>query len=682
MNVDDMILVSIDDHLVEPPDIFQAHVPQKYRDQAPHLVRDEHGMDQWVFGEQVMGMVGLNAVVSWPKEQWGMNPSSIAEMRPGAYDIHERIRDMNRNGILASMCFPSMAGFSGRTFQEASDKDLSLVMLKAYNDWHIDEWCAAYPGRFIPRHPAALGHGRHHRGATPGGRQGCARRQHARAPAHPGIPELPLRLVGPVLHRHIRPRSRHEPAHRAGPQCHQPPGHQLRRVHGALAPRSPLLAVQDLLWGHALRQFPKLKIAFSEGGIGWLPFLMDRIDRHYQNQRWTGQDFGSKLPSELFREHSLACFIADPTSLKLYKEIGIDMIAFEADYPHSDCLWPDAPEDLLAQCVGAGCSDEDIDKISWKNVARFCNWDPFAAIPRTGDGRRAASRSLPTSTPAWSRGGVARPLRGPSTLRGGDGLSRSRHRSLPHYRRSLGHEELVTDPRIDRRPPFNEARSNSPMPKSRRPGTLTLDAIVEESVRIVRAQGVSGLTMRSVATGLGVTPMAIYYYVTDKEDLVRLVVGRISDSFGLFRVDPDRTWQETLREYMVNVWGNFRRYPGLSSYLIDQPALGVTPDRLEAGITFFEAAGFPPTEAAPGLVIRDDLRPWSHQRRRPPRAQRRRSAHRRAQSPRLRRIRRAGGRRRARGGLGRSSPDRSHAVHEERGGGDGAAVGSGARSVR
>src|SRR5580698_6979204 len=137
MNVDDMILVSIDDHLVEPPNLFQAHVPAKYLDKAPHLQRDEQGMDQWVFGEQVMGMVGLNAVVSWPKEEWGMNPSSIAEMRPGSYDIHERVRDMNRNGVLASMCFPSMAGFSGRTFQEAVDKDLSLIMLKAYNDWHI-----------------------------------------------------------------------------------------------------------------------------------------------------------------------------------------------------------------------------------------------------------------------------------------------------------------------------------------------------------------------------------------------------------------------------------------------------------------------------------------------------------------------------------------------------------------
>ena len=81
------------------------------------------------------------------------------------------------------------------------------------------------------------------------------------------------------------------------------------------------------------------------------------------------------------------------------------MIAFETDYPHSDCLWPDAPEDLLAQCVGAGCSDEDIDQISWKNVARFCNYDPFKDIPRheaTVGALRAQSPDVDTGV--WSRG--------------------------------------------------------------------------------------------------------------------------------------------------------------------------------------------------------------------------------------------------------------------------------------
>jgi hypothetical protein len=149
-----------------------------------------------------------------------------------------------------------------------------------------------------------------------------------------------------------------------------------------LATQVSVLSVQDLMWGPALRRYPALKIAWSEGGIGWIPFLLDRCDRHYLNQRWTGQDFGSKLPSDVFREHALACFIADPTSLKLYRDIGVDIIAFESDYPHSDCLWPDAPEGLLEQCGGAGCSDEDIEKMSWTNVARFCRWDPFEHVPR------------------------------------------------------------------------------------------------------------------------------------------------------------------------------------------------------------------------------------------------------------------------------------------------------------
>jgi hypothetical protein len=167
-----------------------------------------------------------------------------------------------------------------------------------------------------------------------------------------------------------------------------------------LSTQVSVLCVQDLLWGPAMRKYAGLKIAYSEGGIGWIPFLLDRVDRHYQNQRWTGQDFGGKLPSEVFREHALACFISDPTSLKLHHEIGDDIIAFETDYPHSDSLWPDAPEDLLRQCEDAGCSDELINKISWSNAARFCSYDPFAAIPKaqaTVGALRALSPDVETS---------------------------------------------------------------------------------------------------------------------------------------------------------------------------------------------------------------------------------------------------------------------------------------------
>jgi predicted TIM-barrel fold metal-dependent hydrolase len=386
MQVDDLIIVSIDDHLIEPPDMFDRHVPAKYADQAPKLIKDTDGLEKWVFQNTVMGVMGLNSVVSWPKEQWGMDPSTLSEMRPGSYDIHERIRDMNRNGVLASMCFPTFPGFSGRTFQEAAqtgDPALSLIMIQAYNDWHIDEWCGAYPGRFMPLALPPTWDmdalvAEVHRVAA----KGCKAISMPELPHLMGLPSYQNEYWDPffaavsddgvVMCLHIG----------QGLSAITMADDMSKDHFMVLATQVSMLSVQDLMWGPALRKYPDLKVAWSEGGIGWIPFLLDRCDRHYQNQKWTGQDFGDKLPSDVFREHALACFIADPMSLKLAHEIGIDILAFESDYPHSDGLWPDAPEQLLIQCDGANLSDEDIEKISWKNTARFCDYDPFTVIPK------------------------------------------------------------------------------------------------------------------------------------------------------------------------------------------------------------------------------------------------------------------------------------------------------------
>ena len=149
MQTNDLILVSIDDHVVEPPDMFLRHVPAKYKDEAPVVVTDDKGVDQWMYQGRPQGVSGLNAVVSWPAEEWGRDPAGFAEMRPGVYDVHERVRDMNRNGILASMCFPTFTGFSARHLNMHREH-VTLVMVSAYNDWHIDEWAGSYPDRFIP----------------------------------------------------------------------------------------------------------------------------------------------------------------------------------------------------------------------------------------------------------------------------------------------------------------------------------------------------------------------------------------------------------------------------------------------------------------------------------------------------------------------------------------------------
>ena len=150
MHVDDMILVSVDDHVVEPPDMFDQHLPDRYKDVAPRVVRTDSGDDVWLYEGQELPNIGLNAVAGKPPAEYGIEPTSFAEMRKGCWDIDQRIADMDANGVLGSMCFPSFPQFCGQLFSRTEDKDVALAMVQAYNDWHIDQWCGSYPGRFIP----------------------------------------------------------------------------------------------------------------------------------------------------------------------------------------------------------------------------------------------------------------------------------------------------------------------------------------------------------------------------------------------------------------------------------------------------------------------------------------------------------------------------------------------------
>jgi len=148
-----------------------------------------------------------------------------------------------------------------------------------------------------------------------------------------------------------------------------------------LSPINLVQAATDLIWSPVFRKFPSFKIAMSEGGIGWIPYFLDRIDYVYEHhQAWTGQDFGDKLPSQLFRERVITCFIDDPAGVKMRHDIGIDTITWECDYPHSDCTWPTSPERLMKSLDGV--PDDDIDKMTHVNAMRDFHFDPFAYRPR------------------------------------------------------------------------------------------------------------------------------------------------------------------------------------------------------------------------------------------------------------------------------------------------------------
>ncbi|MEI8001886.1 MAG: amidohydrolase family protein [Actinomycetes bacterium] len=382
MNVDDLILVSVDDHLVEPADLFAEHLPAKYRDRAPKVVRTPDGDDVWVFGDTVIPNVGLNAVAGRPKTDYGIDPTSFEEMRPGCYDVHERVKDMNAAGVLASMNFPSFPGFSGRLFANEPDKDLAAALVRAYNDFVLDEWCGQYPDRFIPMAlpmlwDVDLAVEEMHRVSA----KGCHSLTFTENPAPLGFPSYhddswdPLWKAAcdteTVVSVHLGS---------SGQLVVTAPDAPVD-VMITLQPMNISTAAADILWSRVIKNFPDIKFALTEGGTGWIPYFLERADRTYDMHRaWTGQDFGDQLPSDVFRDHFLTCFIADPVGVAVRHLIGLDNICWELDYPHSDSTWPNPGEALLAVCDGV--PDAEINQMTHENAMRWYHFDPFAHRPK------------------------------------------------------------------------------------------------------------------------------------------------------------------------------------------------------------------------------------------------------------------------------------------------------------
>ncbi|MFI5718692.1 amidohydrolase family protein [Nocardia sp. NPDC051750] len=383
MDKNDMILVSVDDHIIEPPDMFANHLPAKYADEAPRLMHMDNGADMWKFRDRVIPNVALNAVAGRPKEEYGLEPEGLDEIRPGCYDVDERVKDMNAGGVLAQMNFPSFPGFAARLFA-TEDSDFSLALVQAYNDWHIDEWCGAYPGRFIPMALPVIWDA-----------ELCA--QEVRRVAKKGVHSLtftenPAALGYPSFHHedwnplwkalvdtdtvlnvHIGSSGK-----LSIPAADSPPD-----VMITLQPMNIVSAAADLLWSRPVKEYKDLKIALSEGGTGWIPYFLERVDRTFDmHSTWTMQDFGGKLPSEVFREHFLTCFISDPVGVRLRNDIGIDNIAWEMDYPHSDSMWPGAPEELDTIFKAENVTDDEIQKMTHLNAMKWYSFDPFKHVPR------------------------------------------------------------------------------------------------------------------------------------------------------------------------------------------------------------------------------------------------------------------------------------------------------------
>ena len=406
IRAEDLILVSVDDHIIEPPDLFDAHLPERYKAEAPRIVRRADGADVWRFGEVEVPNVALNAVAGRPKEEYGVEPQSLEEIRPGCFLVDERVKDMNAGGVLSSMNFPSFPGFAARLFA-VEDEGFGLALVRAYNDWHIDEWCGAHPGRFIPMAlPVIWDAEKCAAEVRRVAEKGCHSLTFTENPAALGYPSFHDSYWDPlwtavcdtdtVLSIHLGS---------SGELCFPAPDSPAD-VMITLQPMNIQSAAADLLWSRVLKEFPAIRIALSEGGTGWVPYFLERVDRTYDMHRlWTGQDFGDRLPSDVFRQHFLTCFISDHTGVQMRHEIGVDNISWECDYPHSDSAWPAAPEELVQVMTEAAVTPDEVAKITHANAMRWYSFDPFTHVARdqaTVGALRAAAAGHDVSIKAMS----------------------------------------------------------------------------------------------------------------------------------------------------------------------------------------------------------------------------------------------------------------------------------------
>jgi len=384
MKMQDMVLISVDDHITEPGNVFDRHLSGEALATAPKLRIKQNGSNYWDYQGKKIQSVALNAVVGRPREEYGFEPTSLEQLRAGCYDVHARVGDMNVNGIAASLNFPSFAGIDGGLFTAAPDKAQALVHLRAYNDWHVDEWCGAYPGRFIPCGILPLWDMKETAAEVKRlAAKGCHAITFNDNPTKRGLPSVHNEYWEPLwkaVTDHDTTICLHIGVGNAAPHASLETPIE---ANITTMPMAVAFGAADWLNLDALHRYPDMKVALSESGIGWIPYLMERADySHEQHHVWTHSDnyFRGLKPSEVFRRHFTSCFIDDAYGLRNIDLIGEDNVCYEVDYPHSDAPWPNAPE-LLWKSIQR-LTDAQIDKVTHLNAMRIYKFDMFRHHPR------------------------------------------------------------------------------------------------------------------------------------------------------------------------------------------------------------------------------------------------------------------------------------------------------------
>ena len=364
-------------------------MPRKFADRAPRVVDTDDGGQTWVYDGQSLPNVGFNAVVGRPVSEYGFEPTRFDEMRRGAWDIHARVRDMDLNGVYASLNFPSfLPGFAGQRLQQVtSDRELAMASVRAWNDWHIEAWAGPYPDRIIPcQLPWLLDPEVGAKMIYENAERGFNAVTFSENPAMLGLPTIHSGLLGSAhggLRRDRarwstctsdrRARRRRPPTTRR-PTCRaccssptpssRPSTGCTRCLHQVPGPEDLPVRGRDRLGGRASR--PARPHA--------------ELPRDVRHVAGLGETL---TPAEVFKRNFWFCAVEDQSSFVQHERIGADNILLEADYPHCDSTWPHTQRTIHEQI--SGLPDEIIRKVTWENASRLYQHPVPVAVQENPD---------------------------------------------------------------------------------------------------------------------------------------------------------------------------------------------------------------------------------------------------------------------------------------------------------
>jgi predicted TIM-barrel fold metal-dependent hydrolase len=367
--------VSVDDHVIEPAHVWLDWLPARFEDQAPRVERipcsrmgyegglftfetaEEGGTDcdWWRFEGDLWPCSRVESAVGYDRSEVMIAPTTFEEMRPGCYDAKARLEDMDDAHTEVQVMFPStFPRFCGQRFSLAQDKELGLACLQAYNDWLVEEWCGDSGGRLVPLALVPLwdpdlAAAEVARNAARGVR-GIA---FSEIPAYLGLPSIHTGYWNPLfaacaeagvsVHMHIGSSSTLPRTSDDAPPL----------VASTLTYGNAMASMVDYLLSGVLVDFPALQLVYSEGQIGWIPYMLERLDKVWESNRaWGGvEDSVPEPPSNYFHRQIYGCFFDDEHGLteESLKAIGTDRLLYETDYPHADSTWPQCREVAEAQ---------------------------------------------------------------------------------------------------------------------------------------------------------------------------------------------------------------------------------------------------------------------------------------------------------------------------------------------